>query len=553
MGDAGEGGGGAVALEVAVATGGLGHEAHIPDGAVAAGELEQGAVELVAAEADEQALGDGVDGGLVLLFVVLVNQCRNLAVLELEAGAGGGGAAVDGDGVVGEIGDVVGPDLEVFLEKFRPLELEAGGEAGGGGDGGVERIEPVEDHAVLDVVLVLGVVGEGAVGADGAAVVGDGAGGRAVDGQGDEAGVAGLGGLGIGDDLVAEGYGVGGGAGGLGDLDHVGAEELVGAVLAQFAEVFDDDAAGDVVGVELADAVGFFEPHGAELGGGLGVGIGGRGGADGDVFGGDGGGEDVAENRVYRDDAAARDGDARAVEAFFRPIKRAHGAAGRGRDGEGLVDENVAAVRAHGTGAPPDVHLAGLGGEDGPGVGAVVVGGVNAGIEGGDDDAAGVGDGLAGGVNQRAGEAFARAHGLGAPEIGGGGDGGAAGVDVAGWRDDAVAEEVARDAGGEGGADAGALEDDDGGGRVALGEDGGRGARAGGAGGLDQIGKLRGGGGLARGRAGAADRDAAGALAELVEHAALDLVLGLQGRGEYEREGAHERKGAEEAEEAHGE
>ena len=255
---AGEGGGG-VAFEVAVAAFGLGHEADVPDPAVVAGKFEQGAVELVAGEADEQALGKGVEHGLVLLLVILVDDGGNGAVFEFEAGAGGGGAAVGGDGVVGETGDVVGPDLQVFVQVFGPVEFEAGGEAGGGEDTGVEGFEPVEDDAVFEGVFAFGVVGEGTVGTHGAGVVRGGVVGvAAVDGQGDEIGL-----VEIGADFVAEGDTEGGGGGSLGDLDDVGPEEFVGAVVAEGTEVFDEQAAGDVVGVELADAVGFLEPNGA--------------------------------------------------------------------------------------------------------------------------------------------------------------------------------------------------------------------------------------------------------------------------------------------------
>ena len=549
---AGEGGG-VVAFEVAVAALGLGHEADVPDAAVVAGEFEQSAVDLVAGEADEQALGKGVEHGLVLLFVVLVDDGGDGAVFEFEAGAGGGGAAVGGDGVVGESGDVVGPDLQVFVQVFGPVEFEAGGEAGGGENAGVEGFEPVEDDAVFEGVFAFGVVGEGAVGAHGAGIVGGGVVGvAAVDGEGDEIGL-----VEGGADFVAEGDAEGGGGGGLGDLDDVGPEEFVGAVVAQGAEVFDEEAAGDVVGVEFADAVGFLEPDGAQFGGGLGVGIGGGGGAGDDVFGGDGGREAVAVNGVYRDDAAAGDGDARAVEAFFGPVEAAYRAGGGGGNGEGFENEDVVARAIGDAGAPPELNLTGLVGEDGAGVGAVVERFVNAGGEGGDDDAAGVGDEGAGGILERLGAGvdgeFAGADGFGAPEVGGGGDDGAAGVEVAGGRRHAIAQEVARDAGGEGGADDGAIEQDGGSGRIAGGEGAGVGAGGGAAGGFGYVGVLVADGGVAGRGAGAADGGGTGAFAEFVEDAAFDLVLGKQGRGEEGEGGTDEQQGAEGAGEAHGE
>ena len=58
----------------------------------------------------------------------------------------------------------------------------------------------------------------------------------------------------------------------------------MGSVLAEFAEVFDKNPTGDVVGAEGANAGVFFEPHGAQFLGGLGVGIGGSGGSHRHVF-----------------------------------------------------------------------------------------------------------------------------------------------------------------------------------------------------------------------------------------------------------------------------
>ncbi len=104
-------------------------------------------------------------------------------------------------------------------------------------------------------------------------------------------------------DFAAEGDGDGCGGGGAFDTDDVCAEEFVSAVAALLAEVFDEEAAGDVVGMEFAAAVGFIEPECAEDAGGRGIGV--RLGCSGDGdFLWDDLREDIAVDGVGGDDAS---------------------------------------------------------------------------------------------------------------------------------------------------------------------------------------------------------------------------------------------------------
>ena len=451
-------GGAAVAFDVAIAVFvGLGHETDIPDAAIVPGEFEQHPAELVAGKIHEETLARGVEHGFVLLGIILVNYRRNLAAFKFQAGAGVGGAAIVRDDVLGEGGDGGWPDLEVFVERPGPVELEAGGITGRRGDGSIELLQPIEDHLVFDVVFVLGVVNERAVGPRGTSVVADRARRRVGEGLGDQQAV-----FRTGPEFLAQVDGEGRGRRGLGDGDDIRSEEFVGAVLLHGTEVFHHDATSDVVGVDLTAAIVLFEPDGAKLGDGLGIGVGRHRVADRDKFGGDECREDIAVNGIHRVDPATGNQDARCVEALLRPVERAYRVLGGGRDGEYVADEDIVVVAVGHTGPPPDGDLTGFAGKDLFGVGAVVEMFVNAGGERGNNDIAGVGDGDSGGVFQGLARGIddhlGGAHRLSAPEASGGRDRGPEGVNVGGGRRDAIAQKIAGHARGERHAEAGPLE-----------------------------------------------------------------------------------------------
>ena len=115
----------------------------------------------------------------------------------------------------------------------------------------------------------------------------------------------------------------------------------MGAVFAERSEIFDEDSADLVVGVQLADAVGLLIPKRAQDLSRLGVGIG-TGTASHHIFGGNGLREDVAVDRVHRDNPAGGNRHPWSVVTFFRPENRPHRRGGRGGDVEALLVENIA-------------------------------------------------------------------------------------------------------------------------------------------------------------------------------------------------------------------
>ena len=116
----------------------------------------------------------------------MIDEGRDGAALELEAGAVVKRAAAAGDGIMGEGGDIGGPDLQVFVKVFRPVDFQARCVSGNGNNRRIGFFQPIEDHAIFEGVFLLGIVSEAAVGTGDAAVERDGAGGVGYHREGDQ-------------------------------------------------------------------------------------------------------------------------------------------------------------------------------------------------------------------------------------------------------------------------------------------------------------------------------------------------------------------------------
>ena len=233
----------------------------------------------------------------------------------------------------------------------------------------------------------------------------------------------------------------------------------MGAITLQRAEVFDEEATGDVVGAEFAAGLEFFEPDRAQFRGGVWIDLTWRG-----IFLGDGFREDVAEDRLDGFDAAGGDVYLWSFEGFFCPEEWADAdtVRGAGGDGEGLVVDNISIGegRIREAGDPCDGCLTGGIGEDFFRVWTVVERFEDAFVESRDGSigsgavvrahgsATGVEDGFSRPEWFRAPVGFRITDDFGLAE----------GIVDYGRREDDVTEVVAWDTGSEGGSEAGALE-----------------------------------------------------------------------------------------------
>ena len=133
------------------------------------------------------------------------------------------------------------------------------------------------------------------------------------------------------------------------------------------AKVFEEDAAFDVVRVELADTVEFVKGERGEVRRGRVVT------RDADLLR-DGLWHRAVVGRVHRGDARIGDLNLRPVKAAFRPEDGAHRVVGIGRDGEGFRERFIPAVAGGAERDPQNVHASRLMGEDLLRVRAVVIG-----------------------------------------------------------------------------------------------------------------------------------------------------------------------------------
>ena len=163
-------------------------------------------------------------------------------------------------------------------------------------------------------------------------------------------------------DFMAELDREGGGLQRLFHAHNVRAEEFVGAVLTvERSEIFDENTAGLVVGMERARSRGALIPERPQNFRRVCIRVG-LGNAGYHVFGVYRLWEDVAVNRIDRGDPARGDVDNRAGEAFFRPVNRAYRRAGGRGNREALLVEDVAVGAGLGgirqRRAPSDLHRA---------------------------------------------------------------------------------------------------------------------------------------------------------------------------------------------------
>ena len=359
-----------IRLHISAAVFRLGVDRLIPD-LVPNAEFEQRAVQAVrrVAKVDLEALGGGVQRGLLLAGIILEDHFRKgIGIKDQAVGAGAASGVGRDEGVACITGR---PHKAVTILVFRPLDAQAGGlPRWQQVDAGIRPFHPVEKHLVGIEVLPLRKIDQ--------LPVGEGA--RCVEG---ELGIrpgnqrrsriqARL--PGMGDDLLAEFDFRGFGGGRLHDLHHIGSQKYVPTRGDFRSEIFHQKPPLEIVGRELADAGHFFIPQGAldlgRLAGCVGilhiarraVGLS------------HGGRELGGVNRIDLLDPAIRHDHARAVEGTLRPINLSHRAVGVARDIEGLLAEFPSPVAgALGReGDPPDLHRAGLRGKDPLRVRAVV-------------------------------------------------------------------------------------------------------------------------------------------------------------------------------------
>ena len=324
-----------IRLHIPAAVFRLGVDGLIPD-LVPNAEFEQRAVQPVrrVAKVDLEALGGGVQGGLLLVGIILEDHFRKgIGIKDQPVGTGATSGAGRDEGVAGIAGR---PHKAVAIFVFRPLDAQAGGLSRRQQvDAGIRPFHPIKKHFVGIEVLPLRKIDE--------LPVGEGTG--CVEGQlGIRPGnqrrsriQARL--LGMGDDLLAEFDFRGFGGGGLHDLHHIGSQKYVLTRGDFRSEIFHQNPPLEIVGRELADTGQFFIPQGALDLGRLARCVGILHIARRAVSHIHGGRELGCVNRIGLLDPAIGHDDARAVEGTLRPIDFSHRAGGVARDIEGLLAE----------------------------------------------------------------------------------------------------------------------------------------------------------------------------------------------------------------------